>query len=209
MSAGFWTDERIEQLTTLWGQGWSASQISQLFGGEVSRSAVCAKVNRLGIHGGSQKRGGGRASAERAPRKRVAVPPPPEPEPGPASRGRLSRHHDDADGLHLQMAAGRSLRACFSLLRCEAARGLALLRLPPSRRVRCIAQASRWPARRRSAFEGGGMTRDLGPSLADVCPEYAAALDAFEAEPTQERWDAVTASAQAFWAQQKNGRRVA
>ena len=42
-----WTDERVELLQKLWGQGFSASQIaSQLQG--VTRNAVIGKIHRLG-----------------------------------------------------------------------------------------------------------------------------------------------------------------
>lgn len=43
-----WTDERIEQLKTLWGQGMTASQIAESLGG-VSRNAVIGKAHRLGL----------------------------------------------------------------------------------------------------------------------------------------------------------------
>lgn len=41
-----WTDERVEQLKTLWGEGHSASQIAKTLGG-VTRNAVIGKVHRL------------------------------------------------------------------------------------------------------------------------------------------------------------------
>ena len=41
-----WTDERIETLTRLWGEGRSASQIAAELGG-VTRNAVIGKVHRL------------------------------------------------------------------------------------------------------------------------------------------------------------------
>lgn len=43
----WWTDERVGQLLTLWGEGKSATDISRHFLGEVSRSAVIGKVHRL------------------------------------------------------------------------------------------------------------------------------------------------------------------
>jgi GcrA cell cycle regulator len=43
-----WTDERIEQLKQLWGQGMTASQIAEELGG-VSRNAVIGKAHRLGL----------------------------------------------------------------------------------------------------------------------------------------------------------------
>jgi GcrA cell cycle regulator len=41
-----WTDERVELLTKLWGEGLSASQIARQLGG-VTRNAVIGKVHRL------------------------------------------------------------------------------------------------------------------------------------------------------------------
>lgn len=43
-----WTDEKIEQLTELWGKGYSASQIAKMICAQ-SRSAVIGKVHRLGL----------------------------------------------------------------------------------------------------------------------------------------------------------------
>lgn len=45
-----WNDERVEQLTKLWAEGRSASQIAAEIGG-VSRNAVIGKVHRLGLSG--------------------------------------------------------------------------------------------------------------------------------------------------------------
>ncbi len=45
-----WTDERIEHLKTLWGQGKSASDIAEELG-DVSRNAVIGKAHRLGLSG--------------------------------------------------------------------------------------------------------------------------------------------------------------
>lgn len=43
-----WTDERVEQLKTMWNEGQSASQIAKTLGG-VTRNAVIGKVHRLGL----------------------------------------------------------------------------------------------------------------------------------------------------------------
>ena len=43
-----WTDERIEQLRTMWEKGLTASQIAEELGG-VSRNAVIGKAHRLGL----------------------------------------------------------------------------------------------------------------------------------------------------------------
>lgn len=50
-SAGMtWTNERVEQLKTLWIEGLSASQIASQLGG-VTRNAVIGKIHRLGLSG--------------------------------------------------------------------------------------------------------------------------------------------------------------
>ena len=56
-----WTEERVEQLKTLWTDGLSASQIARALGG-VTRNAVIGKVHRLGL--------AGRAGPARAERPR-------------------------------------------------------------------------------------------------------------------------------------------
>jgi len=43
-----WTDDRVELLTKLWGDGLSASQIGAELGG-ISRNSVISKVHRLGL----------------------------------------------------------------------------------------------------------------------------------------------------------------
>jgi GcrA cell cycle regulator len=48
MSGFEWTDERVTRLRELWALGWSASQVCKELGA-TSRSAVCGKVNRLGM----------------------------------------------------------------------------------------------------------------------------------------------------------------
>lgn len=59
-----WTDERVEQLKTLWAEGLSASQIARVLGG-VTRNAVIGKVHRLGL--------AGRAGPARAERPRSSL----------------------------------------------------------------------------------------------------------------------------------------
>jgi len=46
-----WTDERVELLSRLWLEGRSASQISAVLGGGLTRNAVIGKVHRLGLAG--------------------------------------------------------------------------------------------------------------------------------------------------------------
>jgi GcrA cell cycle regulator len=55
-----WTDERVELLKKMWGEGQSASQIAKELGG-VTRNAVIGKVHRLGL---SNRSGGGAAPAK-------------------------------------------------------------------------------------------------------------------------------------------------
>jgi GcrA cell cycle regulator len=59
-----WTDERVEQLKSLWAEGLSASQIARALGG-VTRNAVIGKVHRLGL--------AGRAGPARAERPRSSI----------------------------------------------------------------------------------------------------------------------------------------
>ncbi len=85
-----WTDERVETLKTMWGEGKSASQIAKELGG-VTRNAVIGKVHRLGL---SNRNGGGgspaaKAAAAAEPKEKAAAPAPkpaapkPAPEPTP------------------------------------------------------------------------------------------------------------------------------
>jgi GcrA cell cycle regulator len=46
-----WSEERVELLKRLWGDGLSASQIAGQLGGGVTRNAVIGKVHRLGLAG--------------------------------------------------------------------------------------------------------------------------------------------------------------
>lgn len=84
-----WTDERVELLKKMWGEGQSASQIAKELG-SVTRNAVIGKVHRLGL---SNRVGDGKAKgdepeemeevrAEAAPRAAAAAP---RPEPKPAA----------------------------------------------------------------------------------------------------------------------------
>src|SRR5262249_4883212 len=46
-----WTDERVDQLKSLWTEGLSASQIARVLGQGITRNAVIVKVHRLGLAG--------------------------------------------------------------------------------------------------------------------------------------------------------------
>lgn len=70
-----WTDERVETLKTMWGEGKSASQIAKELGG-VTRNAVIGKVHRLGLSG--------RAKPSRPKPAKVQSAPRPTPKPKPA-----------------------------------------------------------------------------------------------------------------------------
>jgi len=80
-----WTDERVETLKRMWGEGQSASQIAKELGG-VTRNAVIGKVHRLGL----SNRVGGKEEEEEASQA-VAAPvaaatrPEPAPRPEPAA----------------------------------------------------------------------------------------------------------------------------
>ena len=66
MTQANWSDDRVEQLKTLWTEGLSASQIARALGG-VTRNAVIGKVHRLGL--------AGRASPSRSERPRLPMAP--------------------------------------------------------------------------------------------------------------------------------------
>src|ERR1043166_3478497 len=62
-----WTDERVDQLKSLWTEGLSASQIARVLGG-VTRNAVIGKVHRLGLAGRAVPARGDRPRLPPAPR---------------------------------------------------------------------------------------------------------------------------------------------
>ena len=86
-----WTDERVETLKTMWGEGKSASQIAKELGG-VTRNAVIGKVHRLGLSNRSSTTAKPAAVAEKPaasepPKAKVVEPevkPAPEVEAAPA-----------------------------------------------------------------------------------------------------------------------------
>ncbi|MHC0053699.1 GcrA family cell cycle regulator [Actibacterium sp. D379-3] len=63
-----WTEERVETLKKMWGEGQSASQIAKELGG-VTRNAVIGKVHRLGL---SNRAGSGTAAKPAAKEKPAA-----------------------------------------------------------------------------------------------------------------------------------------
>lgn len=77
-----WTDERVETLKRMWGEGQSASQIAKELGG-VTRNAVIGKVHRLGL----SNRVGGKDEDEATPVPAHSTPTPsPAPRAEPAAR---------------------------------------------------------------------------------------------------------------------------
>ena len=75
-----WTDERVETLRRMWGEGASASTIAKELGG-VTRNAVIGKVHRLGL---SNRTEGEAPAAPAAPEPKVetkTAAPVPEPAP--------------------------------------------------------------------------------------------------------------------------------
>ena len=73
-----WTDERIDKLRSLWGQGLTASQIADELGA-VSRNAVIGKAHRLGL----ESRPSPVKPGEHGTPVEIAPEPVPTPEPAP------------------------------------------------------------------------------------------------------------------------------
>jgi len=76
-----WTDERVEILKRMWGEGQSASQIAKELGG-VTRNAVIGKVHRLGLSNRTQSS----TRSEAAPAKAAAPSPAKPKERKPAAK---------------------------------------------------------------------------------------------------------------------------
>jgi len=73
-----WTDERVDQLKSLWTEGLSASQIARVLGAGVTRNAVIGKVHRLGLAGRAVSVRSDRSRVPSAPRMpRIHLPEPP------------------------------------------------------------------------------------------------------------------------------------
>ncbi|PRY79569.1 GcrA cell cycle regulator [Yoonia maritima] len=108
-----WTDERVETLKKMWGEGQSASQIAKELGG-VTRNAVIGKVHRLGL---SNRAGSGGASAAKAtPKEKPAaaakpsVPKPapkPKPTPAPAASVPAVKEEVELDENGIPISAAR------------------------------------------------------------------------------------------------------
>ncbi len=83
-----WTDERVELLKKMWGEGQSASQIAKELGG-VTRNAVIGKVHRLGLS--NRASGTGAAKAAEPKSKPAAAATKAEPKPKPAPKTEAAR----------------------------------------------------------------------------------------------------------------------
>ena len=83
-----WTDERVETLKRMWGEGSSASTIAKALGG-VTRNAVIGKVHRLGLSnrvaGTSAEAGTPAEEALERTAPPTSAPDRPEPVEGPAT----------------------------------------------------------------------------------------------------------------------------
>ena len=75
--AASWTDERVEVLARLWGDGLSASQIAAQLGG-VTRNAVIGKVHRLGLSGRNKAAPPPQAQKLRKPARPLGLAPVPQ-----------------------------------------------------------------------------------------------------------------------------------
>jgi len=82
-----WTDERVELLKKMWGEGQSASQIAKELGG-VTRNAVIGKVHRLGLSnrstGAAPTKAEAKAKPAEAAKPQPAAKPKTEPKADPA-----------------------------------------------------------------------------------------------------------------------------
>src|SRR5258707_3039142 len=76
-----WTNDRIDELRRLWGQGQTASRIADLLGG-ITRNAVIGKAHRLGLRGRPSpiRRDENAPMARSIPVPRVRMPAPIRPE---------------------------------------------------------------------------------------------------------------------------------
>ena len=104
-----WTDERVETLKKMWGEGQSASQIAKELGG-VTRNAVIGKVHRLGL---SNRAGSGASAPAKPAAKEKAAPKtletksatPPKPKPAAAKKAAEKEEPElDENGIPISAA---------------------------------------------------------------------------------------------------------
>jgi len=77
-----WTEERVETLKKMWGEGQSASQIAKELGG-VTRNAVIGKVHRLGLSNRATSTTAKTAKEKPAPKAEAKAKPAPKPKAEP------------------------------------------------------------------------------------------------------------------------------
>ena len=82
-----WTDERVETLKKMWGDGQSASQIAKELGG-VTRNAVIGKVHRLGLSNRAGSASATTAPAKPEPKEKPATVAAAKPTPKPAAKAK-------------------------------------------------------------------------------------------------------------------------
>lgn len=101
-----WTNERVEELRRLWGQGQTASRIADLLGG-VTRNAVIGKAHRLGLRGRPSpiRRDESGAVIRPAPAARVSVP---APQPAKAELPPMEASRESAHSVPLPPAPAPS-----------------------------------------------------------------------------------------------------
>ena len=97
-----WTDDRVETLKRMWGEGASASQIAKELGG-VTRNAVIGKVHRLGL---SNRNADEAKPAPQTPAKPAPAPKTAKPDPTPAPKPEpVAAVEEDDDDEPRTMAA--------------------------------------------------------------------------------------------------------
>ena len=85
-----WTDERVELLKKMWGEGQSASQIAKELGG-VTRNAVIGKVHRLGLSNRTTGASKPAAEAKEKPAAKAAPKTAPKPAAAPQPKTEPAR----------------------------------------------------------------------------------------------------------------------
>jgi GcrA cell cycle regulator len=105
-----WTDQRIDQLKTLWEKGLTASQIADELGG-VSRNAVIGKAHRLGLKSRPSPVKANEPEKKAAPKKAAAAAPakpmaaaPIRPRPAPPMAPTAQPRADGEPGSELKAA---------------------------------------------------------------------------------------------------------
>lgn len=104
-----WTDERVEILKKMWGEGQSASQIAKELGG-VTRNAVIGKVHRLGLSNRAGSAGAKAAAKEKAPKAQAKKPAPaPAAKPQPKTESAAPPPQPKVAGRRAIIPAGQPL----------------------------------------------------------------------------------------------------